>query len=74
MRLGKHSSVVYRNPTTGQKVKFNLTMHRDDNGNQYGGVYVWRIDTNYHKLYYNKVHNGRLYMDGGYRVNRIEFM
>lgn len=73
LNLGRTSKVVMRNSRTGQKIVVNYTVQQNDSASQYGGVYLWRVDGTYNKLYYSTAHAGRLSIAGHYACNRYEF-
>lgn len=71
--LGRSTSVVLRNPTTGQTFHGDYTLHQIDTANQYGGLFIWRVDGNYKKVYNPPVHGGQLAIHGSYSLNCYRF-
>lgn len=71
--LGRATSIVMRNPTTGQTFQADLTLHQIDSASQYGGLFIWRVDGTYKKAYYAPVHGGDLSINGSYSLNCYRF-
>ena len=71
--VGKSNRVVLKS-STGQLVDIDMTQHRYDNGNRYGGINIWRVDGTYNKVYYNKTHSVKDELPNGiYSSKRITF-
>lgn len=73
LKLGRSTKVVMRNSATGQKITVNYTVEQNDYANQYGGIFIWRVDGTYNKLYYSPAHGGKLAITGNFACNRYEF-
>lgn len=73
LMLGRSNQAILRNPLTGQTINITYTVHQNDYANQYGGLYVWRVDSSYNKIYSCISHGGRLDIVGAYSRNKFEF-
>jgi len=75
LRVGKSNKITYQNPTTLQKFEADITVSNLDDTNQYEGIFIWRVDGVYKKLYYTPVHDGYQQFENGYSaINKFSFL